>query len=75
MSLSAPPAQTPIAEAPALRRQLPQPFAHGIRERRYGGPKHPEWGYGYTAALINYSFLAHAVWTASEVAKAMEHGS
>jgi pimeloyl-ACP methyl ester carboxylesterase len=24
------------------------------------GPKHPEWGYGYEAALINYAFLAHA---------------
>jgi hypothetical protein len=26
-------------------------------------PKHPKWGYGYIAALINSAFLAHAVWT------------
>jgi hypothetical protein len=38
------------------------------------GPKHPEWGYGYTAALINYAFLAHAVLTTDEAVKAMEHG-
>jgi hypothetical protein len=29
-------------------------------------------GYGYTAALINYAFLAHAVWTTDEAVKAME---
>ena len=28
---------------------------------------------GYTAALINYAFLAHAVWTTNDVVKAMEH--
>jgi len=37
-------------------------------------PKHPEWGYGYAAALINYAFLAHAVWTTDETVKAMAHG-
>lgn len=30
-------------------------------------------GYGYTAALINYAFLAHAVLTMDEAAKAMDH--
>ena len=34
-------------------------------------PKHPEWGYGYTAALINYAYLAHAVWTTDEAVGAM----
>jgi hypothetical protein len=37
-------------------------------------PKHPEWGYGYAAALINYAFLAHAVWTTDETVKAMARG-
>jgi len=31
----------------------------------------PEWGYGYTAALINFAFLAHAVLTTDEAVKAM----
>jgi hypothetical protein len=35
-------------------------------------PKHPEWGYGYTAALINYAFLAHAVLTTDEAVSAMK---
>jgi hypothetical protein len=38
-------------------------------------PKHPKWNYGYTAALINFAFLAHAVWTTDEAVKAMERGS
>src|SRR6478609_4438383 len=37
-------------------------------------PKHPEWGYGYTAALINYAFLAHAVLTTEQAVKAIEGG-
>jgi hypothetical protein len=35
-------------------------------------PRHPEWGYGYTVALINFEFLAHAMWTTKETVKAME---
>jgi len=34
-----------------------------------------EGGYGYTAPLINYAYLAHAVWTADEAVKTMKHGS
>ena len=37
-------------------------------------PKHPKWGYGYTAALINYAFLAHAVLRADEAIDAMKRG-
>jgi hypothetical protein len=37
-------------------------------------PKHPTWGYGYTAALINYAYLAHAVLRADEVIDAMQRG-
>ncbi|MGP4018701.1 hypothetical protein [Saccharopolyspora sp. 5N708] len=25
------------------------------------GPRHPDWGDGYEAAIINYRFLAHSV--------------
>lgn len=35
------------------------------------GPRHPVWGDGYRAALINYRFLAHAVLTTSEVVAAV----
>ena len=31
------------------------------------GPCHPVWGDGYQAAVINYRFLAHAVWSTDEV--------
>ncbi len=41
---------------------------------RTAAPKHPEWGYGYEAALINYAFLAHAVLKTEEAVKAMEQG-
>ena len=34
-------------------------------------PRHPEWGYGYTAALINFRFLANEVPSTDEVVKAM----
>jgi hypothetical protein len=34
----------------------------------------PEWGYGYTAALINYAFLAHAVLTTDQAVSAMKRG-
>ena len=58
-----------------LRELLEQGFEVAVAKDATAGPKHPEWGYGYTAALINYAFLAHAVWTTNEVVKAMEHGS
>lgn len=34
------------------------------------GPRHPEWGDGYQAAMINYRYLAHALWSTNE---AVEH--
>jgi len=51
-----------------------QGFEVAVVKDATAGPKHPEWGYGYTAALINYAFLAHAVLTTDEVVKAMEKG-
>jgi len=57
-----------------LRELLEQGFEVAVAKDATAAPKHPEWGYGYTAALINYSFLAHAVWTTDETLKAMEQG-
>ena len=53
---------------------LEQGFEVAVVKDATAGQKHPEWGYGYTAALINYAFLAHAVLTPDEVVKAMEKG-
>jgi nicotinamidase-related amidase len=54
---------------------LEQGFEVGVVKDATAAPKHPEWGYGYTAALINYAYLAHAVWTTDEAAKAIEQSS
>jgi hypothetical protein len=35
------------------------------------GPRHPEWGDGYLAAMINYRFLAHAVLSTGEAVDGM----
>jgi nicotinamidase-related amidase len=35
------------------------------------GPRHPVWGDGYQAAIINYRFLAHAVWSTDETVERM----
>jgi hypothetical protein len=37
-------------------------------------PRHPVWGDSYTAALINFTYLAKAVMTADEVIDAMHRG-
>ena len=58
-----------------LRELLEQGFEVAVVKDATAAPKHPEWGYGYTAALINYAFLAHAVLTTDDAVKAMEHGS
>lgn len=58
-----------------LRELLEQGFEVAVVKDATAAPKHPEWGYGYTAALINYAFLAHAVWTTDEAVIAIQHGS
>jgi nicotinamidase-related amidase len=57
-----------------LRALLEQGFEVAVAKDATAAPKHPEWGYGYAAALINYAFLAHAVMTTDEVIGAMHHG-
>jgi nicotinamidase-related amidase len=58
-----------------LRTLLEQGFEVAVVKDATAAPKHPEWGYGYAAALINYAFLAHAVLTTGAAVKAMEHGA
>ena len=58
-----------------LRELLEQGFEVAVVKDATAAPKHPEWGYGYTAALINYAYLAHAVLTTEDTVKAMERGS
>lgn len=55
-----------------LRDLLEQGFEVVVAKDATAGPRHSEWGNGYTAALINFAFLAHAVPSTDEVVKAME---
>ena len=55
-----------------LRDLLEQGFEVAVAKDATAGPRHPEWGNGYTAALINFAFLAHAVLSTDEVVKALE---
>ena len=58
-----------------LRELLEQGFEVAVVKDATAAPKHPEWGYGYTAALINYAYLAHAVWTTDETVFAIERSN
>jgi nicotinamidase-related amidase len=44
-----------------LRDLLEQGFEVAVVKDAVAGPRHPVWGDGYQAAMINYQFLAHAV--------------
>jgi hypothetical protein len=50
---------------------LEQGFQVAVIKDATAGPRHPIWGDGYQAALVNYNFLAHAVWTATEIVERM----
>ena len=58
-----------------LRELIEQGFEVAAVKDATAAPKHPERGYGYTAALINFAFLAHAVWTTDQTVKAMKDGA
>lgn len=58
-----------------LRELLEQGFEVAVVKDATAAPKHPQFGYGYTAAVINYAYLAHAVLTTEEAVKAMERGA
>ena len=57
-----------------LRKLVEQGFEVAVVKDATAAPKHPEWGYGYTAALINYAFIAHAVLRTEEAVAAMAAG-
>jgi nicotinamidase-related amidase len=54
-----------------LRELLEQGFQIAVVKDATAGPRHPEWGDGYQAAMINYRFLAHAVWSTEETVARM----
>jgi nicotinamidase-related amidase len=54
-----------------LRDLLEQGFEVAVVTDATAGPRHPQFGDGYQAALVNYRFLAHAVPTTSDVVAAM----
>ena len=58
-----------------LRDLLEQGFEVYVIRDAVAGPRHPEWGDGFEAALVNYAFLAHGVvWTADVVAALASQG-
>jgi len=54
-----------------LRDLLEQGFEVTVVSDATAGPRHPEWGDGYQAAMINYRFLAHGVATTADVVATM----
>jgi nicotinamidase-related amidase len=54
-----------------LRDLLENGFEVAVVRDATAGPRHPTWGDGYQAALVNYAFLAHAVVSTAEVVNAM----
>jgi nicotinamidase-related amidase len=54
-----------------LREFLERGFEVAIVKDATAGPRHPEWGDGYQAAMINYRFLAHAVLSTDEAVDRM----
>jgi len=54
-----------------LRELLEQGFEVAVVKDATAGPRHPELGDGYKAAIINYGFLANAVLSTSDAVKAM----
>ena len=55
-----------------LRELIEQGFEVAVVKDAVAATKHPKWGYGYTAALINYAYLAQAVLRTDEVVEAMK---
>lgn len=54
-----------------LRELLEQGFEVAVVKDATAGPRHPEIGDGYAAAVINYGFLANAVLTTAAAVKSM----
>ena len=54
-----------------LRHLLEEGFEVAVAVDAVAGPRHPVWGDGYQAALVNYRFLAHAVLATAQFIGAM----
>lgn len=54
-----------------LRDLLENGFEVTVVRDATAGPRHPSWGDGYQAALVNYAFLAHAVVATEEIVNIM----
>jgi nicotinamidase-related amidase len=54
-----------------LREFLERGFEVAVVKDATAGPRSPEWGDGYQAAMINYRFLAHAVVSTDEIIEDM----
>ena len=55
-----------------LRELIEQGFEVVVVKDAVAATKHPKWGYGYTAALVNYAYHAHAVLRTDEAVEAMK---
>jgi nicotinamidase-related amidase len=54
-----------------LRELIEQGFEVAVVKDATAGPRHPELGDGYKAAVVNYNFIANAVLTTDEAVIAM----
>ena len=54
-----------------LRDLLEQGFEIVVAQDATAGPRHPEWGDGYAAAMVNFRFLAHWVLRTEHIVGAM----
>jgi len=54
-----------------LRELLEQGFEVAVVKDATAGPRHPELGDGYKAAMINYGFLANEILSTDDAVKAM----
>ncbi len=54
-----------------LRDLVEQGFEVAVVKDATAGPRHPVWGDGYQAAMINYRFIAHAVLSTDETVDRM----
>jgi nicotinamidase-related amidase len=58
-----------------LRELLEQGFEVAAITDATAGPRHPELGDGYAAAMINYRYLAHSVLSTREIVSIMQASS
>jgi nicotinamidase-related amidase len=57
-----------------LRDLVEQGFEVAVIKDATAGPRHPVWGDGYQAAIVNYRYFAHALWSTDETVARMARG-